>query len=118
MKKIRNFIVWTLVFVGLLLAFDLLMVRSTSFPPWLEGIQRFYADFRGRILNLMPDAPSTSIEQVIETSARPKSQQKTEVVPSARQRYVYADAQGILHFADSLAEVPAAYRASAQPLQE
>jgi hypothetical protein len=118
MKKIRTFIVWTLIFVGLLLAFDLLMVRSTSFPSWLAGVQRFYVDFRGRILNLTTAAPSTSIEQVIETTARPGAQQKTGTTPTARQRYVYADAQGLLHFADSLAEVPAAYRSVAQPLQD
>lgn len=118
MKKIRNFIVWTLIFVGLLLAFDLLMVRSSSFPPWLAGVQRFYVDFRGRVLNLTTGSPTVSIEQVIETTAKPGAKRGAGLKSVAGQRYLYADAEGSLHFADSLAEVPEAYRARAQPLQE
>jgi hypothetical protein len=120
MKKLRNFIVWSLVFVGLLLAFDLLMVRSTAFPPWAVGVQRFYIDFRGRIINLVGGSQAVSIEQVIATTAQPdqaKAAKKTSDSSSA-QRYLYADADGALHFADSLNEVPEQYRAAAQPLQE
>jgi len=118
MKKIRNFIVWTLVFVGLLLAFDLLLVRTTVLPSWLAGVQRFYVDFRGRLLGLATDSAEGSIEKVIETTNRKGIGKDSGIKSVAGQRYLYADAQGSLHFADSLAEVPEAYRATAQPLQE
>jgi len=118
MKKIRNFLVWTLVFLGLLLAFDLLMVRSTAFPPALVEIQDFYVDFRGRILNLLNGSDAKSIEQVIETSAKSGTGQEAKATSKARQRYLYADAEGALHFADSLDEVPERFRSAAQPLQD
>jgi len=120
MKKLRNFIVWSLVFVGLLLAFDLLMVRTTALPPWAAGVQRFYVDFRGRIFNLVGGAQTVSIEQVIATSAQPEQAQATKQTTGSNtaQRFLYADADGALHFADSLNEVPKQYRAAAQPLQE
>lgn len=115
MKKIRNFIVWSLVFVGLLLAFDLVMVRSTDLPPALAGVQRFYVDFRARLLGLVGSSSPDSIETVIEKSAVPA----TGHSPVATgQRYLYVDGEGQLQFADSLAEVPQAYRKSAQPLKE
>lgn len=120
MKKLRNFIVWSLVFIGLLLAFDLLMVRTTALPPWAAGVQRFYVDFRGRIFNLVGGSQAVSIEQVIATTAQPdqtKAAKKT-AASDAAPRFLYADAEGALHFADSLNEVPEQYRAAAQPLQE
>lgn len=114
MKKIRNFIVWSLVFIGLLLAFDLVMVRSTDLPPALAGVQRFYVDFRARLLGLVGDSSPASIETVIEKTATPAA----GTAAAAGQRYLYVDNQGQLQFADSLAEVPQAYRKSAQPLKE
>ena len=118
MKKIRNFIVWTLVFLGLLLAFDLLMIRSTAFTPALVKVQDFYVDFRGRILSLLNGSNAESIEQVIETSAKTETGQEAKAAAKARQRYLYADSEGALRFADSLDEVPERFRSAAQPLQD
>ena len=118
MKKIRNFIVWTLVFLGLLLAFDLLMIRSTAFSPALVKVQDFYVDFRGRILSLLNGSDAESIEQVIETSAEPANGRTEKATSRLRQRYLYADAEGALRFADSLDEVPEQFRSAAQPLKD
>lgn len=118
MKTIRKFIIWSLIFIGLLLACDLLLVRSQTLPPGLAAVQRFYVDFRGRILNLAGQAPADTIERVIEKAASSTEPVKTGNRQPAGQRYLYADAQGALHFADSLAEVPRPYRDTAQPLQD
>ncbi len=88
-----------------------------------------------RPANTIPAKPGTgtppaSVEKVIErrqasplapppaktaASAKPTSAQQ---LPASSPRYVYADDRGELHFADTLAEIPAQFRDKARRLGE
>jgi len=111
MKKLLRALFWGLVFVLLLGGIDQLLVQTPFEGPLLGSVRTFYLDFRQRLLGLTDseDAPQ-SVEATI--------QQATSPPPQSSQRYVYADADGVLQFADSLDEVPAPFRKDAQPLEE
>ncbi len=111
MKFIR-FVFWILAVLILVLVGDQVLMRYTFEAPGVVPAQRFYRDFRQRLLTLQqPGDEADDIGRTIEEQAAP---------PQKKQhgRYVYADDTGTLHFADSLAEVPAAYRSSAQPMDD
>lgn len=110
MKLIR-FVLWVVAALILAAAFDQLMLRRTFDAPALGHAQVFYRDFRTRLLTLASGVPTTDqIGLTIES---------TTGTPHAKtSRYLYVDADGMLQFADSLAEVPSAFKKSAQPLAE
>ena len=129
-------------FLILLLGIDQLLVRVPASLPAHVAVATFYRDLRNRALDLargvkapvapVPNAPAksappvkgalppvpASVEAVIEQSKAVSP--KTIVMPAAKSvpRYVYADAQGELHFAETLAEVPEPYRGKAKALGE
>ena len=76
--------------------------------------QEFYLDFRQRLMGLVAEPSPGSVEEVItnrgvETSPSPES-------PSPR--YLYADKQGQLQFADSMEDIPPEFRKDAQRMDE
>jgi len=117
MKRLKHFLLWTLLFVALLVVADQLLMQTTLSAPGVGQFQRFYRDFRGRLFALIDGPAPASIDQVIETAA-PPARQAPGARPVTPQRYLYVDGQGELQFADSLQEVPPAFRQKAQPLQE
>lgn len=117
MKRLKRFLLWTILFLALLVAADQLLVTVPLHAPGLNEIQQFYLDFRSRLFGLVEGQTPSSIDQVIERAAEPAPAAPAVGKPKP-QRYLYVDDQGELQFADSLAEVPAAYRSKAQPLKE
>ncbi|MCD6527114.1 MAG: hypothetical protein J7K75_09015 [Desulfuromonas sp.] len=114
MKKILSALVWSLCFIVLLVVCDQFLLRYPGkTTPLLNDFQRFYQDFRGRLLG---DSRSvTTIEKVI--SRQQKSTSKPDSIAANALHYVYANKNGELNFAKSLDEVPAEFRRSAQPLK-
>ena len=111
MKFIR-FILWVMLTLVLVVVIDQLMIRRQFTTPVLKETQMFYGDFRSRLLTLIgTDDLDDRIGQTIEA-------QKGLSDERAPSRYLYVDAAGVLHFADSLNEVPPAYRQSAQQLAD
>jgi len=111
MKKLIRALFWGLVFVLLLGGIDQLLVQTPFKGPLIGSVRTFYLDFRQRLLGLAgPATAPPSVETTIERATAPPA------TPS--QRYVYADKDGVLQFADSLDEVPAPFRKDAQPLEE
>jgi len=105
-----RFILWVLLALVLIVVVDQLMIRRHFMTPVLEEAQTFYRDFRARLLTLgRTDDLDDRIGETIEV-------QKDLSDEEASSRYLYVDAAGELHFADSLDEVPPAYRQSAQRL--
>ncbi|PLX81016.1 MAG: hypothetical protein C0616_06015 [Desulfuromonas sp.] len=142
MKHFRRFILWTLVFVFLLFVADQVLMQVPLEAPVVKQVQVFYQDFRTRLVAMVmgEESPKT-IGQVIDKSKKKAADSTVEVkkqienlerkvesvlpqipIPPpakpAPKRYVYADEAGAIHFADSLEEVPEAFRKGAQPLQE
>ncbi|RMF44814.1 MAG: hypothetical protein D6751_08460 [Deltaproteobacteria bacterium] len=119
MKKLRRFLLWSLVFLVLLAACDQVLVRLPAGDGALAVVQQFYVDFRSRLFGVITGEAPRSIEQVIEKAAKPPAApaKGPSAVP-AGPRYLYVDADGNLQFAESLQEIPAAFRSSAQKLQE
>ena len=142
MLRCLSVLFWTVVFLILLLGIDQLLVRVPVTLPAHDVVATFYRDLRSRALDLArgvkapappaPDAPAkpappvrgalprgpASVEAVI--GQRKTVSPKVAVKPAAKvvPRYVYADAQGELHFAETRAEVPAPYRGKAKALGE
>ena len=133
MRRLFKPLFWCLVFLVMLAVIDQVLVRLPPIHPAHASVITFYRDFRDRLFSVIeivpPDAPQT-IEAVIDsglkakakTPAAPQASTKSATAPATTTakptRYVYADQDGVLQFADSLGDVPAAYRAGAQPLEE
>jgi len=118
MLKLIKYFLWLVVIVALTVGFDQLMVRVPLETPGMKQTQKFYVDFRSRIIHLFPQQSKSSqpvdvIEAVIKKKADPST-------GSAKKsgRYLYVDGSGTLQFADSLQQVPKKYRKDAQPLAE
>jgi hypothetical protein len=124
MKKLLAFSCWTLIFGLLLLGLDQFFLRiPASVSPHREA-QTFYLDFRTRLLALTAGeksgAPASPVPGQKPSGAAPKTPAAAQAPAPAMEapalRYVYVDQGGDLHFADSLQEIPAPYRADARPL--
>jgi len=127
MRRIFKPLFWGLVFLLILVALDQTLVRVPPVHPAHAAVREFYRDFRSRLFSIIevvpPDAPQ-SIEAVIDkgrkvaTKVSPGEEPQPKAAPAKPIRYVYADQDGALQFADSLEQVPATYRTSAEPLED
>ncbi len=109
MKLIR-IVLWVMLTLVLVVVIDQLMIRRHFTTPVLKETQVFYRDFRSRLLTLgRTDDLDDHIGETIEA-------QKDPPVEGSTSRYLYVDDAGVLHFADSLNEVPPAFRQKAQRL--
>lgn len=129
MRRVFKPLFWCLVFLLVLVAVDQLLVRVPPVHPAHAAVREFYRDFRSRlfsIIEIVPTDKPQTIEAVIDqkrkssvatpsSQTRPAAQSAAAAKPT---RYVYADQDGALQFADSLEQVPAAFRASAEPLED
>ncbi len=127
MRRLVKPLFWILIFVLLLVGLDQFLVRTPPVHPAHAALSEFYRDFRSRLFSVIviqeSNAPQT-VEAVIEKkrqpagAAAPAPAPAKTPAPQSSGRFVYADAQGVLQFADSLEEVPKEYRGSAEPLGE
>jgi hypothetical protein len=134
MKRLIKSTLWIFLFLVMMLAIDQFLVQVPPVNPAHAVISNFYRDFRGRMIDLVfghgKTAPN-SIEAVIDEqgknrqTASPITVKGKESGPPAAKpqakagrRYIYSDARGELQFADSLEDVPKAFRAQAQPMGE
>ncbi len=128
MFRMFRYFLWVVVVLAMILSFDQLML---SWPMTISGLretQQFYIDFRQRLGNLAeggaskspgkpaasPAKPRTAGDSIASVITREASPEKVE----KNSRYLYVDRNGTLQFADSLKQVPARYRDSAQRLAE
>jgi hypothetical protein len=134
MNRLIKMIFWTFLFLIMMLAIDQFLVQVPPVNPAHAAIRNFYRDFRSRMIDLVFGEEKTepaSIEAVIDeqgktrkaalpASAKDTEQSKPAAKPQAQahRRYIYSDARGELQFADSLEEVPKAFRGQAQPMGE
>lgn len=142
--KVTKGLVWTLLFLLLLLGIDQFFVHVPPLHPAHAALSRFYQDFRGRLFVMTfgqqhpapsdrgpgpavsPEKPSqvkpppaTSSPDKgpsIETLIERSGSEPEKARTSPPQRFIYTDATGALQFADSLQDVPAEYRDQAQPM--
>jgi hypothetical protein len=134
MKRLIKPLIWTGLFLIIMLAIDQFLVQVPPVNPAHAAASNFYRDFRRRIIELVFNekkaAPAT-IEALIDEQGKtrraaasesakgkepPKHEAKAQV--KSGRRYVYSDAQGELQFADSLKDVPKEFRGQAQPMGE
>lgn len=127
MSKLIKPIFWTALFLVMMIAIDQFFVQVPPMHPAHEAVSKFYRDFRGRLIDLAlgeKRSQPKSIEAVIEKQQEKEKQKPEEkktdkevkTDPKKTQRYLYSDSEGVLHFVDSLEEVPDKYRGMAQPL--
>ncbi|MFO7982588.1 MAG: hypothetical protein R6V08_03960 [Desulfuromonadales bacterium] len=117
MKRIVRFLIRGVLFIALLLVIDQAILHVSPDIPVIREIRHFYVDFRGRLLQLGDENPGTSIKSTIETAEPPdEKSQKPAESPAKAPRYIFADENGQLQFADSLDQIPPAYRQSAEVL--
>ncbi len=117
MNRTSKAIIWSLLFVVLLLACDQLMLRIEFTQPQMQVARSFYLDFRHRLISLSGGVEPESVEAVIEAT-RPDT---VPGVVSRRNkgdspRYLYVDEEGVIQFADSLEEIPHELRSRAERL--
>ncbi len=95
---------WVGVFLLILLGVDRMLLRGSPTHPLLQQVQSSYADLRGRLLG--QNRPGDPVAELLVPQQAPA------------RSYVYADDHGVLHFVDSLQQVPLRYRGAAQALEE
>jgi hypothetical protein len=119
MLKLVKYFLWIVVIAALTVGFDQVMVRVPLSTPGLKQTQRFYVDFRSRLVRLLPEqTKSVQPVDVIEAVITKKTAPIINKTKQAGQRYLYVDDSGTLQFTDSLQQVPKKYRQDAQPLAE
>lgn len=133
MHRLIKPLIWTILFLVMMLVIDQLLVQVPPVHPAHAAVSNFYRDFRSRMIDLVfneKKAAPQSIEAVIEKEQSKQDPKLQKSKPSDHgqtlpgnstqmnksQRYVYSDSKGELQFADSLDEVPVKYRAQAQPM--
>lgn len=125
MGRLVKFLLWLLIFVLLLVGMDQLLLRVPPVHPAHAAFSKFYRDFRTRLFSIIV-IPDKETPRTVEAVIEKERQAEASALPatpkaSASQsgkRFVYADGQGVLQFADSLEAVPKQYRDSAEPLGE
>ena len=119
MNRTSKAIIWSIVFVVLLLAADQFMLRVEFSQPQMQVARSFYLDFRQRLIALGGGTAPDSVEAVIE-STRPDT--TPEVVRRRNEedspRYLYLAEDGTIQFADSIEEIPEALRDGAERLSD
>ena len=130
MFNLLRYFLWLVVICALALSFDQLMISFPLTTPGLEATQKFYVDFRQRLVKLTSNqAAQVGKKTVKQTPEQPKDKplsndsiakviSKTAVakIKQEASRYLYVDDQGDLQFADHLEQIPKRYRNSAQAL--
>jgi len=126
MNKLMKFLLWSVVFLALLLACDQLLLRVPMRQPALATVRSFYLDFRGRLLHLDEHRPPPTIDQLIdrEVQSPPPVPTAKRLAPAAKTaapapgpRYLYVDGEGNLQFADRFEDIPRKYRKAARPME-
>lgn len=117
MFKLIRWFLWGLFLLLLIATVDQVLLRVELPVPGYEAVQNFYTDFRSRLFGLVERDPIAAKIPHTEKSSPAKGATPT-TVGKKKIRYLYADGEGALQFADSLDEVPLQYRKNAQPLAE
>lgn len=115
MPRLLRKLVWGLLFLALLVGIDQTLLHVSMDVPGLAELGEFYRDFRSRLFRLGRTDQAPSSEAVAERPA-PAAPLPPGEPPSPR--YLYVDDRGELHFADTLEEIPPAFRREAQPLNQ
>ncbi|MBE0599505.1 MAG: hypothetical protein IH614_19875 [Desulfuromonadales bacterium] len=115
MRRLSLFLLWSCVFLALLVALDQLLLRLDFKSPPLRAVQTFHHDFRSRLLGLpsKADSPPPAAERQRPSASDQPPAPGAPPLPG----YVYVDESGDLQFVDTLQEVPRRYRGEARPLQ-
>ncbi len=103
-RRLGRLLLWVGVFLLILLAADRLLLRGSPAHPLLQEVQSCYEDLRRRLLS--GARSSDPVADLLDTREKPL------------RSYFYADDHGVLHFVDSLQQVPLPYRSEAQVLEE
>lgn len=119
MNRTSKAIIWSIIFVVMLLAADQFMLRVEFSQSQMQVAKSFYLDFRQRLIALGGGDAPDSVESVIE-STRPDT---TPDIFKRRNedespRYLYLAEDGTIQFADSIEEIPVALRDGAERLSD
>lgn len=123
MKRLFIWLLWAVLIIGVCIAGDQLLLRSSIDSPVYGAAQNFYKDFRGRLVKLyrkedhllqgVKESWSPTLPAEVKEKIRPLLPAKVEA-----SGYVYSDKDGSLHMTSTLDEVPKEYRGAAKPLQK
>jgi hypothetical protein len=118
MNRTSKAIIWSLLFVVLLLASDQFMLRVEFTQPQMQVARSFYLDFRHRLIALFDGTEPESVDAVIEAT-RPDTTPKAYMDSNGEApRYFYVDADGNIQLVDSLEAIPRELRNSAKRLAD
>jgi len=113
MNKTSKAIFWVIVFFALLLTVDQFLLRVEFSSGGMHAAQEFYLDFRQRLIGLGSGEEPNSVEEVITGK---EAMAPVQEAPSPR--YLYADENGQLQFANSMEDIPPKFRKDAERLEE
>jgi len=114
MNKSSKAIFWVIIFFCLLLAVDQFLLRVEFKFGGMQVAQEFYLDFRQRLIGLTGGSSPDSVEEVITE----KQDDVAPVLEPPAPRYLYADENGQLQFANSMEDIPPEFRKGAQRMEE
>ena len=115
LKRFGHFLIWTFLFILILLAVDLSMIYIPSRSDGFNQIRSIYLDLRFRMLGFVTDRPAIDLEKFFQKKLSEKDASQNSGNESGP-RFFYVDKRGDIHFVATLDEIPHAYRSQAQKL--
>jgi len=118
MLKLTRWFMWGFLTLILFTAFDQVLLRVDLPLTGYQQVHEFYRDFRTRLLRVAGFENQDPVARIIahdqqQPPAQPAIQRPSKV---SKVRYLYADQDGNLQFADRLDLVPLQFRRDAQPM--
>jgi len=115
-KRFGRFLIWSSLFILVLLAFDLSMVYVPSRSTGFNQIRNIYLDFRFRLLGLVTGNPAGDLDKFLLDRLSGQGTSR-DLAQKNGPRFFYVDQNGDIRFVANLDEIPYNYRAQAQKLE-
>ncbi len=114
-KRLGHFLVWSFLFILVLLAVDLSLIYYPSQSNGFNQIRKIYLDFRSRLFGLFADEPATDLDKFLQKNLSDKGFSRDPAGENGP-RFFYVDKDGDIRFVADLDEIPPLYRSQAQKL--
>lgn len=114
-KRFGHFLVWSFLFILILLAVDLSLIHIPSQSNGFNQIRNVYLDFRSRFFGLLTGNPTTNVDEILQQRLFERGFSQ-EPADDKGPRFFYVDKNGDIHFVADMKEIPPGYRSTAKKL--
>jgi hypothetical protein len=114
-KRLGHFLVWSFLFILVLLAIDLSLIYIPSQSRGFNQVRKIYLDFRFRLLGFSADKPDSDLDEFLHKKLSERGLSRDPAGVNGP-RFFYVDKDGDIRFVADLEKIPPRYRSQAQKL--